>query len=551
MTESTLPPVAIFLVWVVFLTIVVTAILVYRWRHPLRHSRFQLKLTLILFLFLMVPTVPLVYIAGSMVDQIRALLVALPVDDALEQGLEMVRQNITDEELRLRDWVESTLQGTAQSPSTGPDLTIDFQRGEDGRWQAADLRLLRAPAGVERDSLSDAVPDPRTDQPEALDDAFFTSEERVLFHHEGQGVYMALLRRPGSDRLEGAGIWVSPGVVEARFAIDRGLRNFRRITGLGGRATQEFLWTLASLWLVVLTVIAFVVSRFLASGVSGPVLELAEGMERVADGDLTARVDIRAHDEIGVLVSSFNAMTGQLREARDQIVLAEKQAAWRDVARRIAHEIKNPLTPIQIGLHRIRGRLQKEGIWESDPALQESLRTMNEEVEALRRMAASFSDYAQLPQPAMREADLEEILRGAVALFQQGPTANRIDLRIKGHIPPLEMDPELVKRALINLIKNAQESVEEAGGGKVRLRLEEIEGGLLLEVQDDGVGFEPDVASRLFHPDFTTKERGTGLGLSVVSRVVGDHNWRIEAQSEGRGRGAVLRLHIPVKQTEH
>ncbi len=547
MNPSPLPPVSIFLVWIAFLTLVTTGVLLYRWRRPQRYSRFQLRLTLILLLFLLVPTVPLVYVAGSAVDQARALLVALPVDDALEQGLEAVRLSLREEEDVLGRWVEAIVAGgTPRSPL--PDLTLRYRRDAAGDWQAEGMRLRRPPPGVPADSLGGGLPDPEVDQLGVLGDAFFTGEERVLFHFAGQGVFMALLRLPEGDHLDAAGVWVAPGIVEARFDLDRGLRMFRQIAGLGGRGFQEMLWTVASLWMVLLTVAAFMVSRLLSRGVSGPLLELANGMERVAGGDLTTRVETHARDEMGALVASFNAMTDQLREARVQIVLAEKQAAWRDVARRIAHEIKNPLTPIQIGIHRIRTRLQNEGLWDTDPALQESFKTMNEEVDALRRMAASFSEYAQLPQPTMKPADLEEVLRAAAALFMQGSAGTRLNVHVKGHIPALEMDAELVKRVLINLIKNAQEAVEEAGGGEVDLRLEPVEGGVLLEVRDSGVGFDPEQAARMFHPDFTTKERGTGLGLSVVARVVADHGWRIEAFSEGHGRGAILRLNIPLKQ---
>jgi signal transduction histidine kinase len=546
-SPSTLPPVSIFLVWVAFLSLVITGVLLFRWRRPERYSRFQLKLTLILLLFLLVPTVPLVYLAGSAVDQARGLLVALPVDDALEQGLEAVRLSLREEEDVLGRWIEATVAGHApRSPL--PDFTLRYRRNAEGNWQAEAMRLRRPPEGVPADSLGGGLPDPGVDQAGVLGDAFFTGEERVLFHFARQGVFMALLRPPERDYLEAAGVWVAPGIVEARFDLDRGLRMFRQIAGLGGRGFQEMLWTVASLWMVILTVAAFMVSRVLSRGVSGPLLELAKGMERVAGGDLTTQVETIARDEMGVLVASFNTMTDQLREARERIVLAEKQAAWRDVARRIAHEIKNPLTPIQIGIHRIRTRLQNEGLWEADPALQESFKTMNEEVEALRRMAASFSEYAQLPQPAMKPTDLEEVFRAAAALFQQGSSRIHLNVHVKGHIPAVEMDAELVKRVLINLIKNAQESVEEAGGGQVDLRLEPGDGDLLLEVRDNGVGFDPEQAARMFHPDFTTKERGTGLGLSVVARVVADHGWRIEALSEGRGRGAILRLNIPLKQ---
>jgi len=307
---------------------------------------------------------------------------------------------------------------------------------------------------------------------------------------------------------------------------------------------QEVLWIVASLWMVVLTVVAFFAARVLARGVSEPVVGLAKGMAAVANGDLSARVDIGARDEMRVLVDSFNTMTDQLKDARERIVMVEKQAAWRDVARGIAHEIKNPLTPIQIGLHRVRTRLESNGTWQTDSALRESLQTMSEEVEALRRMAASFSEFAQLPQPKMKEADLEAVVRGAVALFQEGLQKTRLVVRVKGQIPSLFMDADLVKRALINLVKNAVESVEAAGSGGIEVVLERHGMELDLEVRDGGLGFEPDNATRLFNPDYSTKSRGTGLGLSMVARIVADHSWEIEAESEGPGKGAVMRIRI-------
>ena len=170
-----------------------------------------------------------------------------------------------------------------------------------------------------------------------------------------------------------------------------------------------------------------------------------------------------------------------------------------------------------------------------------------DEVEALRRMAATFSDFAQLPQPEKRLGDLETVVRSAMALFQDGPHNARLTMEVRGQVPPVSMDADLVKRAMINLVKNAVESVEEAGGGSVAILLERQGTGLLLQVKDSGVGFAPEDAPRLFNPEFTTKTRGTGLGLSIVSRIVADHAWRIEASSDGLGSGVTMIISIPME----
>ncbi len=546
------PPVYIFFAWVIFLAFVITIIVGYRWRHPERYSRFQLKLTLALILFLLIPTVPLLYVSGSAVDVIRAFFVRLPVDEAMESGLDVVRLALTSEELSLQAW-GNEVTGEGAESTTGlipPDFTMQFSRDETGNWVIGEFRTAAGRSGPGTDTLAADPPDPRIEQPQVLAEVEFTWDERTLFNYRDRGVYMALIKPSENDAVECAGIWVDPQIVRARYALEEGLDSFRIITRLGGTGLQEGLWIIASLWLVILTVGAFFAARLLAGGVSNPVLGLAKGMAAVAEGNLNVRVDVEARDEMQVLVDSFNTMTDQLKEARDRIILVEKQAAWRDVARGIAHEIKNPLTPIQIGLHRVRARLESDGTWETDTAIRESIQTMNEEVEALRRMAASFSEFAQLPQPSMEPADLESVVRNAVALFQEGSQTARLNVWVIGQIPALKMDADLTKRAMINLVKNAVESVESAGGGEVNVVLERKGDSVQVEVRDSGIGFEPEDAAKLFYPDYSTKSRGTGLGLSMVARIVADHSWQITAESDGHQTGAVMRIRIDLDHEE-
>jgi len=550
MTGHSLPPVYTFLAWTAFLAVLITVIMIRRWRHPEKYSRFQLKLTLALILFVLVPAVPLIYVAGTAVDWLRGLVVTLPVDDALEQGLDVVRDNLVSEEMRLSAWRNGVLGDEPVTepgrPLPPPDFTLRWSRSAGGGWEIAEV----VPGPRRRNGMADSLladpPDPRSRYDRILADVEFSLEERTLFTWGESGVYMLLLLPPESEEILAAGTWVSPQVVEARYALEEGLDRFRDVTRLGGRGMREFVWTLASLWMVVLTVGSFFAARQLARGVSGPVVELARGMEAVADGDLTARVELTTRDEMSTLVESFNTMTDQIREARERIITAEKQAAWRDVARRIAHEIKNPLTPIQIGLHRIRSRIEADENFASDEAIRDSFQTMTEEVDALRRMAATFSEFAQLPQPVMAPGDLEGIIRGAAALFNEGPQRIRVTTRIRGQVPVVEMDADLVKRAIINLVKNAIESVEEAGGGSVEIGLQREGEELVLAVTDNGIGFAPEEADRLFAPDYSTKVRGMGLGLSMVSRIIADHSWRIQAVSEGEGRGAEITVWIPL-----
>ena len=182
--------------------------------------------------------------------------------------------------------------------------------------------------------------------------------------------------------------------------------------------------------------------------------------------------------------------------------------------------------------------------------LSEKNQELTEEVEALRRMAASFSEFAQLPQPKMETTDLESVIRSAVALFQEGTQPARLNVRVIGQIPALRMDSDLVKRAFINLVKNAVESVESSGGGNVDVVIERSADDVLVEVRDCGVGFDPDDAAKLFYPNYTTKSRGTGLGLSMVARIVADHSWQVEAESDGPDSGAVIRVRIALGEEE-
>ncbi|MBU8870979.1 MAG: HAMP domain-containing protein [Gemmatimonadales bacterium] len=304
--------------------------------------------------------------------------------------------------------------------------------------------------------------------------------------------------------------------------------------------------TLSGLGLAVL-ILSLLLSRYLARRIAGPISALATATRKVAEGNLDYRVDVEAPDEMGQLVRAFNRMTDDLRTGKEDLIQAERVAAWRGVARRLAHEIKNPLTPITLAMHRISKRVE-------DPAIIDSVQTVLEETENLKRLADEFSHYARLPAPQPEFVDLGELLRSVVELYAED---DRLEVVWEsavgspvGYIPesaPVRVDSGQIRQALANLVKNAVAAID--GAGRITLRMGSDGDIVILEIADSGPGL-PDPCEQVFEPYFTTKATGTGLGLPISRKIVEDHRGSLTAANQP-GNGAVFRLTLPrSKQTK-
>jgi two-component system nitrogen regulation sensor histidine kinase NtrY len=225
-----------------------------------------------------------------------------------------------------------------------------------------------------------------------------------------------------------------------------------------------------------------------------------------------------------------------------QIQKVQRMEAWREVARRIAHEIKNPLTPIQLSAERLRKRYAK--LLEGNGAiLEKCTATIIQQVDELKTLVNEFSQFARLPTARLTPNDLNEIVQEALFLFIEGHKEVHFEFR-PGAIPPLGLDREQVKRALINLLDNAVTAVEGKGEIKIVTSLDRSRGMVYLEVADDGCGLAPEVRARIFEPYFSTKQKnGTGLGLTIVNQIVEDHQGYIRVRpNEPRGTKFVIEL---------
>lgn len=296
--------------------------------------------------------------------------------------------------------------------------------------------------------------------------------------------------------------------------------------------------------------LAILLSGWAAARVTRPVDQLAAGAREVAAGNWNTQVEVNSSDELGELAESFNRMTRELLEQKERLVQTERVAAWRELARRLAHELKNPLFPLQLTVENlIRARQQTPEQFEE--VLRESSSTLLAEISNLKTIISRFSEFSKMPQPQFQRVQLNEVVANVARLFQaqlRAPDRAAIDCQVQLAEPmeSIAADPELLHRAISNLVLNAMDAMPQ--GGTLKLRTHQQEDRAYVEISDTGTGLTSEECERLFTPYYTSKEHGTGLGLAIVQSVVSDHGGRISVQSQA-GHGTTFVIELPRSQS--
>jgi two-component system, NtrC family, nitrogen regulation sensor histidine kinase NtrY len=335
------------------------------------------------------------------------------------------------------------------------------------------------------------------------------------------------------------------------------------------READERSYLLAFTALLCITIVAAIgVGSLLARGVSRRIAELARATRLVGEGDLSIRVPEGGGDEIADLAGAFNRMLGEVESSRARIEYLQRISAWQEMARRLAHEIKNPLTPISLAVQEIHRRYTG-----ADPEYQRlvdtTLEIVEDEVGTLRRLVGEFSDFARLPQASLFHADLAEFLREQATRFgvrgaDRDSSENALDellslgqgadIKVEFVIPEQScealIDAQMLRRVLFNLVRNAAQALlgRTPGAGQVLVRLARDGEFWNLDVEDNGPGIPIELRETVFDPYVTTKDEGTGLGLSIVKKIVVEHGGTIRAGQSPLG-GARLRVRLPVLGT--
>jgi two-component system, NtrC family, nitrogen regulation sensor histidine kinase NtrY len=293
-------------------------------------------------------------------------------------------------------------------------------------------------------------------------------------------------------------------------------------------------------------VLAILLSSWAAARVTRPMVQLAKAAQDVAEGNWNAHVDVPGTDELSQLAESFNRMTTELLTQKERLVQTERVAAWRELARRLAHELKNPLFPLQLTVENLL-RAREQSPEQFDEVFREGSRTLLAEISNLKGIIGRFSDFSKMPQPQLQEVQVNETLRDVAQLFQaqfQAPGRATITckLDLDRSVGNVAADPELLHRAFSNLVLNAMDAMP--SGGALSLRSWRADGKITVEVSDTGSGLTREECERIFTPYYTSKQHGTGLGLAIVQSVVSDHGGTISVQSEP-GRGTTFVIELP------
>ena len=289
--------------------------------------------------------------------------------------------------------------------------------------------------------------------------------------------------------------------------------------------------------------LAVILSSWAAARVTKPVEQLADAAQRVAGGKWDTQVTALSNDEIGKLADSFNRMTHELIDQRERLVQAERVAAWRELARRLAHELKNPLFPLQLTVENLL-RSREQDQQQFDETFRESATTLLAEISNLKSIIGRFSEFSKMPQPHFQTVRLNELIENVTRTYRaqcdKAGVTSRLELSAA---QPVAADPELLHRAISNLVLNAIEAMPQ--GGTLTLRTSADSATARIEVSDTGSGLAPEESARLFTPYFTSKPHGTGLGLAIVQSIVSDHGGRISVNSEpGKGTTFIIELSV-------
>jgi len=650
-------------------------------------SKFRVKLAVAFVSLALLPATFLFLVAGNLITTSVDSWFNIKVEESLEQALEVAQtytRSSQERTLNLTRHLAARL-GEALASEGGVEAARRVGSDKFREYGLDALQLFNRQRAELAQWRGHAVPESAMLSPgsrllrQGLDGEAFATLQSLP---EGDLIRaVAPVARPGSSQgvmgVVAVTALVPGGLLSKAAEIGTGVKEYQQLRMLKNPIKGIYLM----LFLMVTLLIIFGaiwVGVYLARGITGPIQQLAEGTRKVAAGDLSYKVQVKADDEIGMLVESFNQMTEDLsrskvaltrayqelqasnveldrrrgymetvletisagvlsldaqgrlntvnraaarmlgrraeellhcpypevfagealaplrrlvarvmdgrEEATEQqvsltlngrpatlvvtvsglrspegeargllvvlddvseLIRAQQAMAWREVARRIAHEIKNPLTPIQLSTQRLRKKFA-EGAPDVARVFDECTRTIIQEVEGLRNLVDEFSRYARMPSAHPRPGDLHAVIRQVAQLYAGVQPGIKLRTELDPSVPMIHLDPDHMKRALINLVDNAVAAIQEEGEIVIGTRYVASAGRVLVEVTDTGQGFPPEDRDRLFLPYYSTKSPTGGLGLAIVSRVVVEHGGVIRVE-ENQPRGTRVLIELPAR----
>jgi len=511
-------------------------------RQKMRGAGFKAKLVAAFLSLSLIPTLLLFGVASRLITRSIDHWFALPVEQALQQALSVGQDYYQSrQQAAIEDAVEHARLAEAQ-----PDLVNDalvraqFIAAAHRTDRSAQVYFL-TPDG----RPLDVIPSP------PLPKAFL---RRIA---EGTRPVSTIQSAPDGDHILGGTAVRKAGEVTLLVVVDMlipaplvskmekvqvATEEYRQLAAFKTPIKGNYLLSFSIIVLLIIFAAVWF-GVYLARSITVPIQALAEGTQAVAQGNLDVRIDVQATDELGSLVDSFNRMTADLRCSREALIRAEKIATWQEVAQQMAHEIKNPLTPIQLSTERLRKKYFDRAA-DFDRIFDDATRTIIHEVHGLKALVDAFAQFARIPPPTLARQKLDPIIEEVMSLYRTGYKDIQFSAQLDPAMPPLALDSDQIKRVFVNLFDNAVAAMASRGRLEVTSRFDKAARRIFVLVSDDGVGVAPDDFERLFLPDFSRKNGGSGLGLAIVYRTMRDHNGQITAAPR-TPRGTTFTLEFP------
>ncbi|MFQ5604621.1 MAG: ATP-binding protein [bacterium] len=508
-------------------------------------KKIRTKLVLSLLVITLLPVFPIYFLVKNLLQQSLEIGFNKKVETALEHATQISRQLNSHfkaeslalaKELARSNWVQSIVSKNnrralkkSNLDSLGKKAKIDiFGRAGQLLFSHSAMTGHAFPKFYQNDLNQMINQEQATVLNMPGDRAHIVSFAPILVANAPQG-FLVLTTVVDANFLQG-----SQQIVDVN-------QMFKTLNFFEDQLTHGFIQSFFAVYAPI-AILSVAIGYYFSRKITQPLLQLVEGTQKVAAGNWEHRVQVQSRDEVGELVAAFNKMVSTLKEKQDRVVALEKMAVWREIARILAHEIKNPLTPIQLTVQQMKDKYTGDDATYRE-LLKECSEIVRDEIEGLRTLVREFSEFARMPGLNPVTANLNELVEEVSKLYTDSDLQTALD----ASLPEFEFDQEKLRRVLINLIENALDSVREKGAGNVHISTSLQKTQAHLQVKDSGGGISEELIEKIFEPYFSTKKSGVGLGLAIVKRIVEEHGGRIAVES-ALGEGTTFEISLPVSR---
>jgi nitrogen fixation/metabolism regulation signal transduction histidine kinase len=519
------------------------------------------RLVVLCAIIALLPAIPLSYLVRSLLEKSFTLGLNPSVEQALQDGVAVSREHLAGLHVAFErdvaavlEWLpgsgaDSASVALALSMTPKPFRTIDGFVLAGGVASLEDIRGIQSLIGSSRIVARSTAPDRSTEPDRPTGVQFFDTEDRgyqFALWEPGKGAAVDAARGDGATP-SGRGRTVcfynrvDPAFLDRANELLASLQLFTQLRLTEPALSSSFFYPFIIIYAIILC-LSLVFALVMAERISKPVRRLSAGAEIVADGDWSHRVHARAGGELGRLVERFNWMVSRLETQQRRLLDMEKMATWRDMARHLAHEIKNPLLPIKLTVQELRD--QYTGGDDRYRALvDDSARIVEDELSHLQNLVKEFSQFARMPDLAPRPGSLPALVSDVAKLYAKIP----VTVAAGKAFGDFAFDPDQLRRAFVNLMDNAVSALEHTAEPRIRVSIDRRADEVIVAFSDNGPGIPPEHREKIFEPYYSMRSGGSGLGLAIVKNIVLLHGGSIRAEGNEWG-GATFVMILPIRQ---